>query len=230
MSPGSAVVTNPPDILHRFPALAALDEAAKALLAASAVKLALPEGAHVYEPGGSAEKFLLVADGTVVVRQFSESGREIVLYRVGAGESCLLTTACLIGGDVYPAEAVTETAVVAYAVPRTTFEALLAGSADFRRFVFAAWGHRVVSLLKLVEQVAFQRLDSRLAEKLLELAHGGDEIDVTQAELAAELGTAREVVSRALAELQRHDLVKTARGRLQIINRKALAELAGRST
>lgn len=221
-------MSNSAQWLNSFPALRAVAADCGAALTAGAQQLALPPGARIYEPGGTPNAFLLVSEGTVVVRQFSEGGREIVLYRVAGGESCMLTTACLLGHDLYPAEAVTETEVTAIAISRPAFEELLARSPVFRHFVFEGLSQRMMALFHLVEQVAFARVDSRLAEKLLELSHGRQQIDVTQAQLAAELGTAREVISRALGEFQRLDIVKTARGRLEIVNRKALAEIAGR--
>lgn len=221
-------MSNPGQWLTRFPALQAVANDCPDVFPTGAQEITLPAGARIYEPGGTPSGFLLVADGTVVVRQISESGREIVLYRVTGGESCMLTTACLLGHDLYPAEAVSETPVTAIAISRPAFEAMLAHSSAFRNFVFEGLSSRMMALFHLVEQVAFSRLDCRLAQKLIELSHGHDTVTTTQAELAAELGTAREVVTRVLADLARTEVVKVGRGVLHIQNRKALAELAAR--
>lgn len=222
-------MSNPTSWLDRFPALRSAAAECSPALANGAQEIKLPAGARIYEPGGAPNAFLLVAEGTVVVRQFSEGGREIVLYRVTAGESCMLTTACLLGHDLYPAEAVSETQVTAIAISRPAFEELLARSPSFRNFVFDGLASRMMGLFRLVEQVAFSRLDSRLAQKLIELSHGSDAVTMTQAELAAEVGTAREVVTRVLAELARSEVVKVGRGIIVIQNRKALEDLAHRA-
>jgi CRP/FNR family transcriptional regulator len=212
--------------IENFPALASLgDEARGALMRAGRV-IELPARRTIFGPGQAPESFILLLDGTVRVHQVAESGREIVLYRVVAGESCPLTTACLMGYEDYAAEAVTETDIRAVAIPRATFDDLVATSAEFRRFVFTAFSRRVTNLFRVIEEVAFQRLDLRLAAKLLERAGEGAELTLTHQELAAELGTAREVVSRHLNELQRRGWIAAGRGRIEILNRAALQTLA----
>lgn len=188
--------------------------------------ITLPAGARVFEPGRAAEAYLIVLDGVVRVQQVSEGGREIVLYRVRAGESCTLTTACLLGHEDYAAEAVTETAVRAVALPRAVFDELVASSPEFRRFVFGAFSSRITGLFRLLEQVAFGRLDVRLAQRLLDLAPASGAVTMTQQQLAAEVGSAREVISRTLADFQRRGWVDVGRGRLTVLNRAALAALA----
>lgn len=187
--------------------------------------VSLPAGARVYAPGKVPDAYLLVLDGSVRVQQVSESGREIVLYRVRAGESCTLTTACLLGDDRYTAEAITETAVRAVALPRGAFDALVAGSPEFRRFVFSTLSDRITNLFRLVGQVAFGRLDGRIAQGLMDLAAGEATVRITQQQLAAEVGSAREVISRVLGQMQRQGLVRVGRGRIDIVDRARLAQL-----
>lgn len=188
--------------------------------------LTLPAGAVVFGPGQPPQNYLLLINGTVRVHQLSESGREIVLYRVQAGESCAMTTACLIGDDVYQAEGVAETPVQAVVLPREAFDEAISKSPEFRRFVFAALSSRMTHLFKLIEEVAFSRIDVRLAQRLLELAGDGDRVVMTHQQLASELGTAREVISRQLTEFQRRGLLATARGELTLLDRAALRRLA----
>ena len=148
-----------------------------------------------------------------------------MLYRVAPGQSCALTTACLLGYEDYVAEAVAETAVRAVAIPRAVFDDMIARSAEFRRFVFAAFSQRVTDLCRLIDDVAFARLDLRLAHKLIELSHAGTAVEATQQQLAAELGTAREVVSRMLTEFQRRGWVAQRRGHIDLTDRAALDRL-----
>jgi CRP/FNR family transcriptional regulator len=212
-----------------LPGLASVDAATRAELARAA-PLRVAAGAAVFSPGAACEAYLLVLSGTVRVQMASESGREIVLYRVAAGEACLLTTACLLAGRPYAAEGVAETAVEAAAIPAERFDRLIASSAPFRRFVFAAYGTRLTDMMMLVEEVAFRRLDARLAGLLLARAAPGGRLDTTHQALAAELGSAREAVSRLLKEFERSGLVALQRGRIALADPdrlRALADAAG---
>ena len=212
--------------ISHFPGLGKLpDEIVTPLVAASRVAR-LPAGTRIFGPGQAPEAFLLLISGTVRVQQVSETGREIVLYRVSAGDSCALTTACLMGYEDYQAEAIAETDVEAVAIPRATFDDLIARSADFHRFVFTAFSHRVTDLFKVIEEVAFSRVDVRLAQRLLERANSAGRIDLTHQQLAAELGTAREVVSRQLNEFQRRGWITTSRGAIDITRPAELRQLA----
>ena len=210
----------------QFPGLRQLDDALQQALRTQSRQLALQEGARVFGPGQRPEHYLLLLAGTVKVQQFSEGGRAIVLYRIAPGESCILTTAGLIGGEEYPAEAIAECAVQAVAIPRGLFDTLIAQSAPFRQFVFADFSQRITGLIRLIDEISFSRMDVRLAQKLLELAGAAQELTMTQQQLATELGSAREVVSRVLAELHRRGWLTVERGRVVFINRAALEDFA----
>ena len=213
------------DWLAGFAGLDGLGVETRHTLAAEAPSVALPAGTVVFRPGSPCERFLFVLDGSVRVQMIGESGREIVLYRVAGGDSCVLTTACLLAHEPYPAEGVAETAVRARVLPAAGFERLMGMDAAFRRFVFAAYGSRIAGLLALVQEVAFRRVDLRLARLLL--AHG-PEVAMTHERLATELGTAREVVSRQLKEFERRGLVRLGRGGLAVVDAAALGNLADR--
>lgn len=212
--------------IDQFPGLARLEPDVSAALERSGRLVSLPAGSRIYGPGQPPENFLLLLDGTVRVQQVSDSGREIVLYRVEAGESCALTTACLMSFEDYLAEAQAETAIRAVAIPRAVFDDLVGRSPVFRQFVFTAFSSRITDLFRIIDDVAFQRLDIRLAQKLVELSRGGETVTATQQQLASELGTAREVVSRVLGELSRRGLIAIARGTITLANRAALDKLA----
>jgi CRP/FNR family transcriptional regulator, anaerobic regulatory protein len=212
--------------LAQFPGLQRLPEDLQRSLIAQSAVVTLPAGSRIYGPGQAPVSYLLLLEGAIRVQQVSDSGREIVLYRLSAGESCALTTACLMGYEDYLAEAIAETDIRAVAIPRTAFDDLIARSPLFRRFVFTAFSARVTELFRIIDQVAFARVDIRLAQRLLELSHGGLNIAVTQQQLASELGTAREVVSRILSEFQRRKWVTSTRGSILIEDRPALERLA----
>ena len=219
-------MTNP-DWTANFPGLKKLEpEIAKLLIETSKV-VDLPVGTRIFGPGQSPESYLLLLDGTVRVQQVSETGREIVLYRISAGESCALTTACLMGYEEYQAEGVAETDVEAVAIPRATFDELIARSAVFRRFVFTAFSVNVTTLFRIIDEVAFSRIGVRLAQRLLRLADPKGRVELTHQQLAAELGSAREVIGRQLQEFQRRGWLTTSRGSIDLVKPEALRQLAG---
>jgi CRP/FNR family transcriptional regulator len=212
--------------IHRFPGLAALEPALRDPLEKASKVIALPAGSVIFGPGKAPESLMLMLEGTVRVQQTSEQGREIVLYRISAGESCVLTTACLLAYEDYLATAVAETDVTAVAIPRAVFDELIAKSAMFRKFVFTAYSRRMTDIFRIVEEVAFARMDVRLAQKILALAGDAPTVKTTHQQLAAELGTAREVVSRLLHEFQRRGWTGGARGEIDILKRSSLEGLA----
>ena len=211
--------------LERFPALAVLDDPAWHTLLAQSRVVDMPAGSAVFRSGDRCRNYLLVLEGSVRVQKVADNGREITLYRVTGGQSCVLTTDCLMAGETYPAEGVTETPVVAVAIPQEAFQRALSDSPGFRSFVFAAYGQRVAGLILLVEEVAFGRVDARLAQRLLSRAGDDDALQATHQELAAELGTAREVVSRQLKEFEHHGWVRLFRGRIELGDRTSLRRL-----
>lgn len=211
---------------NAFPALKDIQDPRWRALMGSAREVTIPPGTSVFRAGDACRNFLFVLDGSVRVEKLGENGREIVLYRVGSGETCLLTTSCLIARERYPAEGVTETEVRAVALPDELFNEALALSPEFRGFVFASFGARLAELMALVEAITFGRGDARLARRLLESGTPSGEVVATHQELAAELGTAREVVSRFLKEFERRGYVRLARGHIEITDRAALETLA----
>ncbi|WP_261196073.1 Crp/Fnr family transcriptional regulator [Pseudoruegeria sp. SHC-113] len=183
-------------------------------------------GDTVFAPGRLPDSLLLLVEGRIRVSQTSDSGREIVLYRVEAGQSCVLTTACILAEEAYSAEGIAETDLVAIALARSAFDQLAADSPAFRSFVFAAYSKRLLDLLRVVDDVAFGKIDVRLAARLVALADTEGALKATHQQLATELGTAREVISRQLTEFQRRGWIEQSRGRIAVQDRAALEALA----
>lgn len=212
--------------IERFPGLSRLADPVKQLLLSRSTIVEVPKDTTIFGPGKSPQNMLFLLDGTVKVQQVSDTGHEIVLYRIHAGQSCVLTTACLLAYEDYSADGISETPVRAAAVPRDVFDDLVAQSKEFRDFVFAAFSKRITDLFLMIDEVAFQRLDVRLAEKLISLSGGKDTVATTHQKLSIELGSAREVISRQLQEFQRRGWIEQARGRVKIIDRVQLGLLA----
>ena len=211
--------------IDQFEGLSRLPQDLRAALVAGSKIVEVPEGTPVFAPGQSADNLLLLLSGTVRVQQKSETGREVFLYRVHAGESCVLTTACMLAFEDYAADGVAETGVRAVAIPRATFDDLAGRSPVFREFVFKAYSRRITDLFTLIDDIVFQRMDVRLAARLLELAEGGV-VHATHQVLGTELGTAREVVSRTLSEFQRRGWIEQGRGEIRLTGRSGLEHLA----
>lgn len=212
--------------IDRFDGLSNLPPSVRETLSDRGVIAKYPRGTVLFAPGKDALNMLLLLSGTVRVQQSSDTGREIILFRVEAGESCVLTSACLLGQQDYTAEGVAESDVQAVAIPRGVFDALVSTSREFRDFVFQAYARRFTDLFRVIDEVAFGRIDVRLAERLIALARDTNEVHATHQQLASELGTAREVISRQLTDFHKRGWIDQARGRVHLIDRGALDQIA----
>jgi CRP/FNR family transcriptional regulator, anaerobic regulatory protein len=209
-----------------LPSLSGLDEETKATLRRNAVCVIIPQGRTIFRPGDCSSQFPLVLSGSIRVQRVTESGREIVLYRVQQNETCILTIAGLLASEIYEAEAITETEVVAYLLSARVFKDLMDRSSSFRALVFEGYSRRLMMLMSKIEQILCTRIDVRLAQGLLSMMNADKRIETTQQALAVDLGTAREVVGRALLTFQRSGWVKLSRGVIKVLNSEALLALS----
>lgn len=182
----------------------------------------MPANSTVFLQGDVCKNYLIVLSGKVKVFTRAENGREILLYRLANGDSCVLTTSCLFGNKSYPAEGQTESNVIAMAIPASKFNQAIQLSATFREQVFSAFSSHLSELITLVEEVAFGKLDTRLAKYLLEHSQNGNVITATHQGIATELGTAREVISRQLKDMEAKGYLALNRGSISVINNHAL--------
>ncbi len=186
-------------------------------------------GDRLFAPGDWPGSWVAIERGRVRVSLLAPSGREVTLYRIGAGESCLLTTSSLIGDEPLPAEGFAETDVEARIVPKATFERLVAEDPDFRRDVLRNYANRVADLVVTMQDVLFRAIPERLARALLARERDGV-VDATHQEIASELGSAREVVTRMAKRFEREGLIAIERGRIVIRDREALRRMAATET
>jgi CRP/FNR family transcriptional regulator, anaerobic regulatory protein len=219
----------PDDVYRRaaaaYAALDGLPASLRGRFTAEARILTAPVGTVLFEPGSPCQAFPLVLEGAVRVARLAESGREIVLYRVVPGEPCVVTTHCLVGHGDYPARGTVETPLTAVAVPSPLFDALLAGHAPFRTALMTHFAERVMTLMTLVEEIAFGRLDARLGAVL---ASRGPEVRITHQALAEELGSVREAISRLLKQFESHGWIRLGRERIDVVDANSL-RTAGRA-
>jgi CRP/FNR family transcriptional regulator len=185
----------------------------------------VPAGGTLFDAGQPCRGFPLLLEGSVRVAKGSQSGREILLYRVEPGQACILSGGCLLGHSDYSARGVAEEDVTVLNVAPELFQSLMVESEPFRRFVFGMYGERLAEVMELVDEVAFRRLDQRLAQLLV---HRGPVIEATHQKLADELGSVREIVSRLLRSFESRGWVKLERERITVRDPGALAGLARR--
>jgi CRP/FNR family transcriptional regulator, anaerobic regulatory protein len=209
-------------LLQRFPLFARLPAARLEKLLAEAETRRVPAGGVLFDADQPCRGFPLVLRGAVRVSMSSPQGREIQLYRVDPGQGCILSGGCLLGHSDYAARGIAEDDVLLLNLPPDAFNALLLEHEPFRRFVFGMYGERLAEVMQLVEEVAFRRLDARLAQLLVQR---GPVVEATHQKLADELGSVREIVSRLLRSFESRGWVKLERERITLTDRKALATL-----
>ncbi|MDP2561599.1 Crp/Fnr family transcriptional regulator [Psychrobium sp. 1_MG-2023] len=187
-------------------------------------KVEIPVGTTLFRQGDSCQQYVFIKSGGVKVFTRSENGRELVLYRIKPNESCTLTTSCLLGDAFYPAEAVTESDVVAYVLSKPAFLSELNRSSQFRAAIFNSYAQRLKDVISLISEVNFSRIDARLAKFLLTQCEN-NQLNITHQQLATELGSAREVVSRHLKEFEKRGWVRLSRGIIVLDDKEALRAL-----
>ncbi|MBI4364967.1 MAG: Crp/Fnr family transcriptional regulator [Candidatus Latescibacteria bacterium] len=217
-------------VLAKVPFFSQAPPDLQSAIAAEASVVHLKAGEYFLREGDSCAHFAILVSGKMRVFKLGERGHEITLYHVGPGEVCPLNVSCILSDRPVPAMAMVEEDVEAVVVPADTFRRLIAAHEPLRSFVFQMFSHRLAEVMSLVEEVAFRRMDQRLARRLEELLarDGGPQrtVETTHAEIAADLGTAREVVSRLLKEFERLRAVSLSRGRITLRDASVLRGLA----
>jgi CRP/FNR family transcriptional regulator, anaerobic regulatory protein len=213
-----------PALRALYPALALLPPDELAATLRDAQRLAVPTGTVLFEQGQSCALFPLILKGTIRVSKPAANGRELPLYRLCEGDTCVITSACLLGGAAYSARGIAETDLDLVALPRQRFLALL-DHVPFRDFVFCLFSERIAELMQVVEEVAFRKLDERLAALLL---GKGRIVHATHQQLADELGSVREMVTRLLKGFSEARLVRLGREQIEILDAQALRGVASR--
>lgn len=173
-------------------------------------------GQHLLMQGQTCEILGFVLSGQARVYKVSECGREITLFRVEAGGGCILAASCILNNESYPAFALAETHLDAVAIPAHIFACWVEKYPFWRDFVFQMMSERMCSVITLVEEVAFRRMDTRIAEYLVQACNGLQTIQTTHQKIAADLGTSREVVSRILKDFEHRGWVGLARNMIEV--------------
>lgn len=206
-----------------YPVLDALPANLRAKVLEQAQAMTVPAGTVLFDERQPCQGFPFILDGGIRVSKPAANGRELPLYRVLPGESCIITSSCLLGHTDYNARGVTEADTTLMLLPHAIFDELLAQPA-FRDFVFQLFSERIADLMQLIEEVAFHKLDQRLAGLLL---GKGKRLHATHQQLADELGSVREIVSRLLKGFAEQGLVKLGREQVEILDPAGLRRIAG---
>ncbi len=184
--------------------------------------MSLKTGAVVFEELQSCKTFPFILTGNVRVIKRSPAGREISLYNVTPGDACVVSSACLLGHKPYNAVGLVEADCELVMMPAEDFDCLLT-IRDFREFIFSLFSKRVLDLMQLVDEVAFRKLDQRLARLLMSK---GLVIEISHQALADELGTVREMITRTLNSFADSGVVRLRRGCIEIVDRPGLERLS----
>lgn len=189
----------------------------------------IPAGEFIFIEKDNCTFFALILSGRVRVYKEGESGREVTLYRFEKGESCILTVSCILSDSLYPALAVAEEDSEAFLIPANVFREWVSRFDPWRKYVFEILAKRLSSVILVVEEVAFRRVDSRIAELLLKETDKEQTVRLTHQQIAAEIGTSREVVTRILKDLEQEKMISSGRGIISIINVSELRKKSKKS-
>jgi CRP/FNR family transcriptional regulator len=206
-------------LVRCYPVLAQLTPDLLRKVEETARSVQAPAGLRLFAEGSPCTHYPLLVEGVIRASKCGPDGHEILLYRLNPGESCVVTVLALLGETPYPAIGTAETGLALFGLPRSVFVELVLKSPAFRIFVFRSLSLRMAHLMALIDDVAFRRVDQRLASRLL--VHTGP-ITATHQMLADELGTTREVVSRTLEAFQESGMLRLGRKRIEILDRNAL--------
>lgn len=213
-------------ILRSLPILGRTDEQMRREFQQFAFFTRIPTGRDVFVEGDRVGGIALLLSGVVRVYKIGETGREITLYRFGLGESCILTANAILSDTSFPAIATVEQEAEAVMIPTDKFREWVRHYDIWQEFVFDLLSQRLSSLMEIVEEVAFRRMDVRVASLLLNRAKSQNPMRITHQEIASELGSSREVISRILEDFSATGMIRAGRGSIEILDFESLESRA----
>ncbi len=209
------------ELIDAFPFFESLPMRSREEVLARATRKSLNDGEMLVRDGNECAYLPFILKGALRVFKTSESGKELTLYRIERGDSCILTTTCILNGGRFPAFAQAEGPTEVLLLPARVLSRLVEESPEWRRFVFGLYSKRLEAVLSLVEEVAFHHVDTRIAAYLLKAQRDG-RVSATHGAIADELGTSREVVSRILKDFEARGLIEISRGMIRILDDASL--------
>ncbi len=215
------------ELKELFPFLRSGDQRLFDMFMQSASLTTIDPGEYICHEGTSCGHLPLVTQGTARVFKLGENGREITLYRIDPGESCVLTASCILSKQAFPASAISETKISAVVIPAHKVVEWLTDSASWRDYIFGLVSQRLANVISVIEEVVFRRMDRRIADYICQhQSLDGSPLKATHQSIASDLGTSREVVSRILKDLESKQLVKISRGAIEVADSEGLRKKA----
>ncbi|MBL8103085.1 MAG: Crp/Fnr family transcriptional regulator [Anaerolineales bacterium] len=178
----------------------------------------IPSGKDVFLEGDPVEAIALMISGMVRVYKIGETGREITLYRFSNGSSCILSANAILSQKTFPAVATVEQDAEVVMIPAEVFRNWVRQYDHWRDFVFGLLSQRLAAVMAIVDEVAFHRLDRRVAGFLLQKGRLQNPLHITHQEIASELGSSREVISRLLEDFVNEGSIRSGRGTLEVLD------------
>ncbi len=178
----------------------------------------IPAGHDVFLEGDRVESIALLISGVVRVYKIGETGREITLYRFGNGSSCILTANAILSQKTFPAVATVEQEAEAVMIPADVFRDWVKRHDLWREFIFDLLSQRLFTVMAIIDEVAFRRMDRRVASLLLSQARKQNPLRITHQEIASELGSSREVISRLLEDFVSDGSIRSGRGTVEVLD------------
>jgi CRP/FNR family transcriptional regulator len=188
--------------------------------------ISLPASHFVCLEGDMCDHLPLVISGSVRVYKIGETGREITLYHLERGDSCILTASSIISQKVFPAFAMTETEVKAFIIPANRLREWVRSNPIWQEYIFGLLSQRLANVIEIIEEVAFRRMDCRIAAYLLNNSNNHLNLRTTHEAIAQELGSSREVVSRILKNFEKQKLLSISRGLIELKNYSEIEKIA----
>ncbi len=205
------------DFIKAFPIFGRVKDGLARELLSIGVQRRIPAQERLYSEGDGCSGIALVISGEIRVFKTGRTGREITLYEIGPGETCILNASCILSGSSYPADAVASTDTEILLLPADSFKSLVDEHREMRDFIFRLLSNRLAGVMELVEEVAFGRMDERLWDYIIEKSED-NRLAATHQKIANDLGTSREVVSRLLKDLERRGSIAMSRNEITILS------------
>jgi CRP/FNR family transcriptional regulator, anaerobic regulatory protein len=209
--------------VERFPFLRTLPAGDFAKIAESVKFPVLQAGEIAYQQDWDCPNFIMCIEGRTRVYKTTGAGREVLLYKVESGGTCVLTTQCLLSESKFPAESLAEERTELATLPKAHFHRFMTELPRFRDHVMTDYTRLLGLMFTFIDTVALATVEQRLARRILAEADATRTVAKTHQQLAADIGSVREIVSRHLGDWERRGWIASQRGRIHILDRHALA-------
>lgn len=217
------------ELIKLYPFLDKLNAKSQTIIKNALIVKDFNEGYTLIHEGASCLGFSLIIKGSIRVYKLSDKGREATLYKLNAGDTCYLSMSCMLSEDSYPAFAeVLEQSIIVF-IPSNIFNEFVYNTLDFQKYIFKNLYSKFNDVLGVLEEIAFERIDVRVAKYLLltsQKTNNSKFIYLTQEKIAQELGTSREVISRMLTDFKNKEIITSQRGKITILDFEKLKSIS----